>query len=76
MQFRFVKNHFLSSLLFLTVFAVFSQQSIVDANVTANYNNALNLYNNKAYAAAQKIFKTVEEKTKINSALKVDALLL
>ena len=73
MQFRFVKNHFLSSLLFLTVFAVFSQQSIVDANVTANYNNALNLYNNKAYAAAQKIFKTVEEKTKINSALKVDA---
>ena len=57
----------------LLFFALFSQQSIVDANVTANYNNALNLYNNKAYAAAQKIFKTVEEKTKINSALKVDA---
>jgi len=73
MKFRFVIKHFLSSLFFLTAFAVFSQQSIVDVNKTANFNTGLKLYNNKAYAAAQKIFEKVEKKTKINSALKADA---
>jgi len=73
MKLRFVKNPFLIACCFLTVFTVFSQQSIADANVTTNFNNALVLYNNKAYAAAQKIF----EKTKVNAAksssLKADA---
>jgi tetratricopeptide (TPR) repeat protein len=73
MKIRFVKKHFLMVCCFLTAFTVFSQQTIADVNVTTDFNNALVLYNNKAYAAAQKIF----EKTKVNAAtsssLKADA---
>jgi tetratricopeptide (TPR) repeat protein len=73
MKIHFVKKHFLMVSCFLTAFTVFSQQTIADVNVTTDFNNALVLYNNKAYAAAQKIF----EKTKVNAAtsssLKADA---
>jgi len=73
MKFRFVKKHLLSAFFFLTTFAVFSQQSVVDANVRTNFNNALKLYNNKAYAAAQKTFEKAHENAQKNSSLKVDA---
>jgi tetratricopeptide (TPR) repeat protein len=73
MKFRFVKKHLLSAFFFLTAFAVFSQQSIVDASVITNFNNALKLYNNKAYAAAQKIFEKAHENAQKNSALNADA---
>ena len=73
MKFRFARKHLLSVFFFLTVFAVFSQQSIVDANVITNFNNALKLYNSKTYAAAQKTFERVYKKAKKNSALKADA---
>jgi len=73
MKFRFARKHLLSVFFFLTVFAVFSQQSIVDANVITNFNNALKLYNNKAYAAAQKTFEKVYQKAEGNSALRTDA---
>ena len=73
MKFRFSKKHLLSVFIILTTFATFSQQSIVDANVITNFNNALKLYNNKAYAAAQKTFVKVHNEAEKNSSLKTDA---
>mgnify|MGYP006147089085 FL=1 len=73
MKFRFARKHLLSVFFFLTIFAAFSQQSIVDANVITNFNNALKLYNSKAYTAAQKTFEKVYKKAEKNSALKADA---
>lgn len=73
MKFRFAKKHLLSAFFFLTAFAVFSQQSIFDASVITNFNNALKLYNNKAYAAAQKTFEKAHENAQKNSALRADA---
>ena len=54
MKFRFFlkQAHFL--LLFFFSVGVFSQQSVVNTTFLAAYNNALKLYNSKAYAAAQK----------------------
>jgi tetratricopeptide (TPR) repeat protein len=73
MKFRFVKKQFLS--LFFLLFSIigFSQQSIVDASVITDFNNALKLYNNKAYAAAQKTFEQVVENAEKSSNLKADA---
>jgi tetratricopeptide (TPR) repeat protein len=73
MKFRFVKKQFL--LLFFLLFSIigFSQQSIVDTSVITNFNNALKLYNNKAYAAAQKTFENVVENAEKSSNLKSDA---
>jgi tetratricopeptide (TPR) repeat protein len=58
---------------FLTAFTVFSQQTIADVNVTTDFNNALVLYNNKAYAAAQKIFEKTKVDAAKSSSLKADA---
>ncbi len=73
MKFRFSKKHLLSVFIILTTLASFSQQSIVDANVITNFNNAVKLYNNKAYAAAQKTFEKVHNEAEQNSSLKTDA---
>jgi tetratricopeptide (TPR) repeat protein len=73
MKFRFARKHLLSVFFFLTVFAVFSQQSIVDANVITRFNNAIKLYNSKVYVSAQKTFEKVYEKAAKNSTLKADA---
>lgn len=51
----------------------FSQQTIANATALTHYNNALNLYNTKAYAAAQKAFATVFQRGAIDSNLKADA---
>jgi tetratricopeptide (TPR) repeat protein len=73
MKFRFAIKHFLSSALFFVSMIAFSQQSIVDANVITDFNNALKLYNNKAYAAAQKTFEKVQLNSAKSSSLKADA---
>ena len=73
MKFRFAIKHFLSSALFFVSIIAFSQQSIVDANVITDFNNALKLYNNKAYAAAQKTFEKVQLNSAKSSSLKADA---
>ena len=61
MKFRFNIKHLLSFILLLTSFFAFSQQSIVEVSLIADFNNALKLYNNKAYAAAQKMFEKVQK---------------
>ncbi|MCI2229856.1 tetratricopeptide repeat protein [Polaribacter sp. MSW13] len=64
--FLFIFSFFISTL-------VFCQQSIIDASILTDFNNALSLFNNKSYAAAQKTFVKVKENAIPNSNLKADA---
>ncbi|TXD53328.1 MULTISPECIES: tetratricopeptide repeat protein [unclassified Polaribacter] len=73
MKFRFNIKHFLSSALFFASFALFSQQTIVNTSVLADYTDALKLYHNKSYAAAQKTFEKVQVNALQNSSVKADA---
>ena len=65
------------TILFFTLIVIsftgFCQQSIIDASIITDFNNALKLYNNKAYAAAQKTFLKVKNKAVNSSNLKSDA---
>ena len=73
MDFRFYKKHLLFLICLSTTFLGFSQQSIADVTMLTEYNNAIKLYNNKAYAAAQKTFSEVAENATNSSNLKADA---
>jgi len=69
---------FLKKIAFLTVITLYSgvisaQQSEMNTNSSAAYNHAIKLYNNKAYAAAQKSFKEVALTTESVSTLKSDS---
>jgi len=69
---------FLKKIAFLTVITLYSgvisaQQSEMSTNSSAAYNHAIKLYNNKAYAAAQKSFKEVALTTESVSTLKSDS---
>jgi tetratricopeptide (TPR) repeat protein len=69
----FAKKQFLT-FLFLSVTALlFSQQSIIETSLLTDFNNALQLYQNKAYTAAQKSFEKVVKNSNENSNLKADA---
>lgn len=73
MKFRFYQKLLTFLTLYFISVGIFSQQTIVDTNILTAYNHALKLYNNKAYAAAQKTFVEVS-KSEINSTtLKEDA---
>ncbi|MFK8060505.1 MAG: tetratricopeptide repeat protein, partial [Polaribacter sp.] len=69
----FIRKHFLFLCICLLSKFSFSQQSISENSVVTDFNNALKLYNNKAYTAAQKKFATVENAAINNSNLKSDA---
>ena len=73
MKFGFFIKHFLSILITLISALSFSQQTIIDASYLTEYNNALKLYNNKAYAAAQKTFSKVTKTASNSSQLISDA---
>ena len=73
MKFGFSIKHVLTFTLLLTAFNGFTQQSIIDANLVTEFNNGLKLYNNKAYAAAQKKFDKVTKNYKPNTSIKTDA---
>ncbi|WP_026775311.1 tetratricopeptide repeat protein [Polaribacter sp. Hel_I_88] len=73
MKFRCIKKHILSYFFFITSFVMLSQQTVIDANIVSDFNNALKLYNNKAYAAAQKGFEKVQQTAKVSSSLQADA---
>jgi tetratricopeptide (TPR) repeat protein len=73
MKNRFVTKQVLFLFFFTISSVVFAQQSIVNVNAEANFNNALKLYNNKAYAAAQKTFAIVENSASPKSNLMADA---
>lgn len=73
MKFRFNIKQISFFILLISASSAFSQQSIADTSVFTDFNNALNLYNNKAYAASQKIFEEVQKSTQESSNLKADA---
>ena len=66
------KKHLLI-LFTVLVHSMYSQQSDAFVNENADYNNALRLYNNKSYAAAQEVFIKVRKTTKKNSTINSDA---
>lgn len=73
MKCYFAKKHLFTFVFLLVTALQFSQQSIIDTSILTDFNNALQLYNNKAYAAAQKSFVKVLENSEKNSNLISDA---
>jgi len=73
MNIRFFKNFVLLTLISLSTTFVSAQQTEMNANSFTAYNHAVKLYNNKAYAAAQKTFSEIVQKTVQNSNLKSDS---
>ena len=73
MNIRFFKNFAFLTIVSLNINFVSAQQTEMNANSFTAYNHAVKLYNNKAYAAAQKTFKDVAQKTAKNSNLKSDS---
>ena len=73
-----MKNRFFPlklTFLFFTIISaqMFGQQTEIDINLKADYNNAVKLFNSKAYAAAQKSFIEVSESATNRLRLKADA---
>ena len=73
MNISFFKKFAFFALLFLSSGIIYAQQTTINTNNLAAYNNAIKLYNNKAYAAAQKTFKEVANNNKNTAALKSDS---
>ena len=73
MKCYFAKKHLFTFVFLLVTALQFSQQSIIDTSILTDFNNAIQLYNNKAYAAAQKSFVKVLENSEKNSNLISDA---
>ncbi|WP_437823052.1 tetratricopeptide repeat protein [Tenacibaculum mesophilum] len=60
--------------LFLTITtAVIAQESAINTDVNANFHKAMRLYNNKAYAASQEIFRKISHNSEEHHNLKADA---
>ena len=73
MNIRFYKKFAFIALISFSSTAVSAQQTEITTNNIADYNNAIKLYNNKAYAAAQELFKEVTLKNDNAAILKSDA---
>ena len=68
----FKKSCFL--FLFLTFSAVvIAQESAINTDLQANFHKAMRLYNNKAYAASQELFRDVSQSLNKHHNLKADA---
>jgi len=74
MRFVSIRKRFTTFFILLIAFTGFSQQTIINTKaILKDFNNGLELYNNKAYAAAQKIFIKIDKTTGLqNSNLKAD----
>ncbi len=73
MKIAFNRKQILFFFILFMSLASFGQQSYADTSVLKVYNNAQELFNNKAYAAAQKIFVKVNNTAVNSSNLKSDA---
>lgn len=73
MNSRFFKNFAFLILICSSTNFISAQQTEMNANQYTAYNHAVELYNNKAYAAAQKTFKEVALETTEASNLKSDS---
>lgn len=68
------KKNLLSILVILFLVEInYTQESDINVNEFSDFNNALKLYKNKSYAAAQETFKKVINLNKTNSSLQSDA---
>ncbi len=73
MNARFLKKFAFLTFLLVSITNITAQQTEMNANNYTAYNHAMKLYNNKAYAAAQKTFGEVAQNTTENSNLKSDS---
>lgn len=73
MKFVFLKKRLLTFFIILVSVVNYSQQTIVDTDVLTKYNNAIKLFNNKAYAAAQTSFAKISNTAIKGTNLKADA---
>src|SRR5690554_1066180 len=62
-----IRNFLVFSLFLFLSFSSFSQQSAVYTNPMAQYNQALELYNNGQYLAAQSLFEKIKDNNKDES---------
>jgi len=73
MRIKYIAKQGLWLILLNIPFCLFSQQSVMHTNATSDFNSGLELYQNKAYRAAQKIFTIVENSSYPKSNLMADA---
>ncbi len=73
MKLKSLKKTLFSFLLLFWSVCFFGQQTEIDANLLSAYNNAIQQYNNKAYAAAQQNFINVIKNNTSNTVLKANA---
>lgn len=73
MKLALPKKHNIILITLLLSLSSFCQQTIVETGSIANFNNAITLFNNKAYAAAQKILIDVQKKPQKSTHLQADA---
>ena len=73
MKFPVFRKRFLSCFIAFISLITYGQQTIIETPVSKEFNNALQLFNNKAYAAAEKSFETIIEGTVYNYTLKSNA---
>ena len=69
----FFKKTTFATLFILSIGVLSAQQSEINTNNSSAFNHAVKLYNNKAYAAAQKTFKEVALNSDNSSTLKSDS---
>jgi len=67
MKFNFLKKHLTAFILIISTSFCIAQQTTY--SLTNHFSEALNLYNNKAYSAAQKIFTDLEKSSNSNTQL-------
>ena len=73
MKLAFSKKYNIIFITFLLSINSFCQQTIVETSTITNFNNAVSLFNNKAYAAAQNTFDDIIKDVEISNHLKSDA---
>ncbi|WP_088323284.1 tetratricopeptide repeat protein [Polaribacter tangerinus] len=76
MKFKFFKKYFFLLSISFSTYSLISQESIVNTTALKEYNNAVILFQNKAYAAAKTSLKKVAKNLPSTSSLKADATFL
>ncbi len=73
MKFNYYKKGCFLLLLLVFSTSIIAQKTAINSNLSATFHKATQLYNNKAYAAAQQLFVEVSNKAKNHKNLKADA---
>lgn len=73
MRFNFFKKSCFLFLFLTFSTVVMAQESAINTDLQANFHKAMRLYNNKAYAASQELFRDVSQSLNKHHNLKADA---